>query len=84
MNSDDELVAALAERNIALVDLDLRDAQKMFPSASGHALLIAMHKARYGCNGMPDALRHDSAEWLRARGYGAMFGPLLPKGQLPK
>jgi hypothetical protein len=73
-------------RNEALRTLDLVWARDCFPNASSDdVLLAAMHKARYDCVGIEDALRHDSARWLRERGLGALGGrPLLPEGQLPE
>lgn len=46
-------------------------------------LLVALHKTRYQDDEMPTELRHESAYWLRERGHGGPFGPLLPEGELP-
>lgn len=78
------------ERNEALRTLDMDYARRIMPHASGDDVReIAMHKARYACPDIEDDLRHASAAWLRARGYGAMFGtinsdPLLPAEELPR
>lgn len=48
-------------------------------------LLLSLHKARYDCVDIEDALRLESGEWLRERGYGAMQGrDLEPPGKLPR
>jgi len=74
------------ERAHALRTLDLAWARREAPGASSDdVLLIALHKARYRCRGIEDDLRHESAEWLRAHGFGDMHGePLLPRGELPR
>lgn len=59
----------------------LRPGEKMPPD---DVLLISMHKARYDIPSIPRELRLESAEWLRARGYGAYKVSLLPPGELPE
>jgi hypothetical protein len=73
------------ERNVTLRALDVDHMQALFPSVPAEILLGALHKARYDCTDIEDALRLESAEWLRARGLNAMGGvPLLPPGELPR
>lgn len=49
-----------------------------------YVVLLGLHKARYERPDMLPELRHESGDWLRARGYGRLTGePLLPEGQLP-
>jgi len=75
-----------AERNKALMTLDMEWAQKRMPGASNdHVRLMAMlHKVRYECTDLDDSARHTSGEWLRQHGYGRMTGePLLQEGALP-
>jgi len=72
-------------RNRALTELDLEWARKECPEASSdEVLLIALHRARYECDSIADALRLESGEWLRARGHRGMYGALLPPGELPR
>ncbi|WP_140636937.1 hypothetical protein [Methylibium rhizosphaerae] len=78
----------LDERLNALRTLDVAWARREAPGAPGASSddvrLVALHKARYRCREIEVALRHESAEWLRVRGCGDLFGePLLPPGQLP-
>lgn len=84
MNIADELKAWRTERNRVLTAMDIAAARKQMPGASDEVVEIALHKARYDCTDMPDALRHESASWLRSRGYGALGGPLLNEGELPR
>lgn len=80
-----ELGHLLDERLNALRTLDVAWARREAPGASSdEVLLIALHKARYRCREIEAALRHESAEWLRSRACGDLFGePLLPPGRLP-
>ena len=81
------LESFLVERDKALLSLDLEYARKLFPGApvDDEVLLNALHKARYECKDLPTEARHESANWLRSRGYGRMAGlPLLPPGELPE
>ncbi len=90
VQATEDLKAALAlesyirERNEALTTLDMEWARRMLPNAtSDYVRLIAVHKARYDCVSIAPKLRHESAEWLRERGLGAMHRPLLPPRELP-
>lgn len=78
------LATFLAERHRMLRTLDVAAAQAKMPGASDEVVLIALHKARYDCTAIEDELRHESARWLRERGYRGLTGPLLPEGELPE
>ena len=53
--------------------------------ASDEMCLLVAHKARYEAVRLPAEARHQSAAWLRERGYGRMTGTeLLPEGELPE
>lgn len=73
-------------RNKAFRELDMGFARAAFPNASSdEVLLMAMHKARYECLDMEDALRHESRAWLEERGYERFKGQPWPTdGSLPK
>jgi hypothetical protein len=72
-------------RNTALRTLDLAWASRRLDSDDTATLLAALHKARYECTELEDALRHESAAWLRERGLKGLGGlPLLPPGELPR
>jgi len=75
----------IKERNRALVELDIEWARAMMPNArSDAARLIAMHKARMHVPSIDTALRLESVEWLRERGFTDGFKhPLPPPGELP-
>jgi len=79
-----KLEAFIAIRNKAFIELDLEFARRMVGQRDDLTLLMALHKARYDCTQIPDKYRHESAQWLRKRGLGAMFRPLLPEGELPR
>lgn len=81
-----ELEAMRAERNAAFENLDIEFARKVLPQASSdEVLLIAMHKARYETTDIEDSLRHESAAYLKANGYGRMYGVPFPEdGSLPR
>ena len=91
MNLKETLAAFVRERDAALIALDLQWARRtilLISPADGNVsdltLLCAMHRARYNIVTIPDALRHESAAWLRERGLTDICGmPLLPPGQLP-
>jgi hypothetical protein len=81
---DEELENFLAARNAALMTLNLEWARAVTPGLGDDVLLVGMHKTRYDCTAIPDALRLESAEWLRKRGYRAIGGvPLAAPGELP-
>lgn len=47
--------------------------------------LNALHKARYECSDIEDALRHESRMWLEANGHDRFGGEAWPPaGELPK
>jgi hypothetical protein len=75
----------LKRRNAALATLDMEYAREALPDAtSDEVRLVAMHKARYECVAIMAALRHESEDWLRQRGYSRIDGtPLLPFLELP-
>ena len=73
----------MAERDRALIALDLEYARGLMPATTDDVRLIAMHKARYETTSIPRELRHASGAWLRERSYGRVRGPLLPEGELP-
>ncbi len=81
----DQLAKMLAERNAALVTLDMDYARRMLPTASSDEVrLLAMHKARYECTAIAAEFRHASGHWLREHGSKRMDGSeLLPEGELP-
>ena len=81
----DEIQRFVKERDKALANLDMEYARRVIPMAtSDEVRLIAMHKARYEITSLPAELRHESANWLRERGYKRGTGdPLLPEGRLP-
>jgi hypothetical protein len=74
-----------AARNKALVDLDMDWARMMIPDASSDDVrLTSLHKTRLECLEIPDAVRLESLEWLRAGGFKRMDGlDLPPPGELP-
>lgn len=79
-----DLTTWLIARNRALETLDLGWAREVLgKGATDEVLTIALHKSRYECKAIADPLRHESAAWLRARGFGGLTGPLLPAGELP-
>lgn len=92
MSYDEDPKSSIAEwraaRNRVLRDLDVEEAKLMLGPAAERAgdevILMSLHKGRYDCVDMPDELRHESAAWLRERGYSGAFGPLLPPGELPR
>ncbi|OYZ79714.1 MAG: hypothetical protein B7Y09_09330 [Polaromonas sp. 24-63-21] len=73
-----------ARRDAALRAMDVAAFQRECPDCPADVAEIAMHKARYELPSMPRALRLESGEWLRARGYGRLKrGDILPAGELP-
>jgi hypothetical protein len=85
---DTELLAeGVRRRDAALIALDMTWARNVSPFHvyfDDLALLAGMHKVRYNIVTIPEALRHESAAWLRANGFSDIKGlPLLPPGQLP-
>lgn len=70
-------------QGLMTLNLDWARAQIPVP-LDDFTLLVSIHKARYECPELPDSYRHESAEWLRERGFKGMHGlDLLPPGQLP-
>lgn len=87
---DNEIRAWRARRLLMMQTLDVRMAaeeirgQGSLPPCNA-TLLLSLHKARYDCADVDDKLRLESGEWLRERGYGAMWGrELEPPGKLPR
>lgn len=80
-----DIAALVADRDRALVDLDLGWVRKMLPNLpDDEAGLAALHKARYEVPTMPDELRHASREWLESRGMKrGVDAPWPPQGVLP-
>ena len=86
---EEQIAALTKQRDQALCTLDLKWARRMIapfdPHVTDFVLLTAMHKVRYDTPRLPEALRHESGEWLRANGMKCLFGlPLLPPGELPR
>lgn len=78
------ILPELLERNRALRELDMAWARAQFPTAQDEVLLAGLHKARYECLHIHDALRQESREWLADNNMGRNGGrPLLPIGRLP-
>lgn len=84
--TDEELAEFMRERDKALIALDIGWARQMIGRIDDDfMLLVAMHRARYNIPSIPDALRHESAAWLRAHDMADIEGvPLLPPGELPE
>lgn len=82
----DDLQTFLAERNAALVSLDLEWARKAIGrDADPEVLLVSLHKARYECTAIDPALRRESGDWLVKNGLHRMMGTdVLPNGELPQ
>ena len=75
-----------AERNTALLALDMAWARRMLPKASNDiVLLMALHKGRYECVDLPDEPRRESGAWLLKEGLTRMDGSaVLLNGELPE
>ncbi len=71
-------------RNAAMRTLDISYVRAMSPGCTDEVALITLHKSRYECRDLEPALRLESGEWLRERGYGRLRGPLLAPGELPE
>jgi hypothetical protein len=84
MSWNENLAAYLERRNEALRKLDVSFIAETMPSVRPELYLMILHKARYSCVQIEQELRHESGKWLLERGYGAMSGPILPNGELPK
>lgn len=75
-----ELLAYERERIEVFLSLDLAKARDFFarhlvPTPDNdHALLTALHKARYECREIPTSIRIESGEWLLSHGYGRLGG----------
>ena len=80
------LAQFLAERDKALIDLDMDWARRTMPDVSDDLVrLMALHKARYEVTTLSAELRHTSGQWLRERGLHRFDGTdLLPEGMLPE
>jgi hypothetical protein len=65
----------LAERNTALLNLDLVWARRMIGDhPSEETLLASLHKARVECMSLPDGPRQESCHWLLEHGMKRMTG----------
>ena len=54
------------------------------PEASARVMILALHKARYECNSLPEAERRLSGQWLAENGFRRMDGgEVLPRDTLP-
>lgn len=73
-------------RDQSLRTLDVNLARLISDSkSSDEAILIGLHKTRVEASSIDRALRLESVEWLRARGYKRMYGMPLPEpGELPE
>lgn len=71
-------------RDVALARMDMDYLRIMLPDASNDAVrIIAAHKARLECVGLPDMVRIESRDWLRANGFRRFDGtPVMD--ELPK
>lgn len=76
MNDIDAQIAAyVAERDAALLALDMDWARRMMPRASNDDVRItAMHKARVHAVRLPDDARRASQRWLLERGFTDLLG----------
>jgi hypothetical protein len=78
------LAEQLAERNAALLNLDLRWARRMVGDhPSEETLLASLHKARVECMGLPDVPRQESCRWLLAHGMKRLTGIKPDPDHLP-
>ena len=75
-----------AARDKALLDMDMDFIRNQLGvHVSDDMCLLVAHKARYECVRLPAEARHESARWLREKGYRRMTGDeLLPAGELPE
>lgn len=74
------------DRDQALTHMDLqwvRDSTTSLNGKPDEVVLMTIHKARYEAVGVSAELRHESREWLQARGLRRLAGEFLPKDQLP-
>lgn len=82
-------IHATAEQIRALNTLDVVWGIAQLPPhirrfASTQQLLVGMHKARYEHSGCDAKLRHESRQWLEARGFRRIDGKPWPEpGMLP-
>ena len=81
----DNLQSLLAERNRALVEMDITYLRRMLPTATNDEVrIMSAHKARYECTALPNEVRHASRAWLAERGLKRFdLSDLLPEGELP-
>jgi len=74
----------LAERNTALLNLDLKWARRMVGDhPSEETLLASLHKARVECMALPDEPRRASCVWLLEHGMKRMTGLKPDPDHLP-
>jgi hypothetical protein len=73
--TEQNVAAYVAERDAALLSLDLDWARKTMPQASSDEVrIMAMHKARVHAVNLPDEARRDSQRWLLERGLSDLLG----------
>lgn len=67
------------ERNRILVEWDIDAAVALMgPTASRLGVIVWMHKARINLPHLPEDLRQESLDWLRANGFKDYGGSPLP------
>jgi hypothetical protein len=72
-------------RDRMLAEMNMQWARAMMPGTTDQIRIMAMHKARVEALSMDPALRMESIEWLRERGFGRGTGDdLPPPGMLPE
>jgi N-acetylglutamate synthase-like GNAT family acetyltransferase len=71
-------------RDRMLAEMNMQWAREMMPGTTDQIRIMAMHKARVEALDMDRALRLESIEWLRERGFSRGTGDTLPPpGMLP-
>jgi hypothetical protein len=85
MPIDDHFADWRAERNTALLNLDMAYARRILPHGDDETRLAGLHKARYECVDMPDEARVESRQWLEKHGYARLGGmSWSTDGKLPE
>lgn len=86
MSAQEKFKDYIYERDKALANLDLEWVlanTSTLKGKSDEVILMCIHKARYEATGVLPKLRHESREWLQARGLRRLSGEFLPKDKLP-
>lgn len=75
-DTDSDIRDFVIERDRALTTLDIDWARRQARGAppSDEVILISMHKARLGVISLPEPLKEESRQWLRARGFKTLDG----------